>query len=74
MLVGEKGRGDEYGICADETYSLLELAEMFGGEVEILPATKTSRSSEAIDSAKIKALGWKQKRTLAGYIKEITEK
>lgn len=71
LLAGEKGNGDEFGICAKETFSLLDVAQMFGGEIEMLPATSTTRSVEAIDPAKIKALGWKQEHTLPEYIEEI---
>ncbi len=71
ILAGQKGQGDNYGICAKETHSILEVAEMFGGKIIMLAQTKTSRSSEAIDSAKIKKLGWKQKHTLKQYIEEI---
>ncbi len=74
ILAGTKGQGDNYGICAKEVYSLLEVAKMFGGKIKMLEQTKTSRSSEAIDSAKIKKLGWQQKHNLAGYIKEIKKK
>lgn len=71
VLAGEKGSNDEYAICAKEVYSLLDVAHMFGGEVVLLPATKTSRSSGAMDTSKLEALGWQQKHTLDGYIKEI---
>lgn len=71
ILAGQKGQGDNYGICAKEIHSLLEVAKMFGTKIKILPQTKTSRSTEAIDSKKIKALGWKQKHTLKKYIAEI---
>ena len=70
ILASEKGENDEFGICADDTYSLLDLTKMFGGEVEFLPPTKSTRSSEAIDASKIKALGWKQEHKLADYIEE----
>ncbi len=68
ILAGEKGANDEYGICASEVYSLQDVATMFGGDIKLLPQTKTSRSSGAIDCAKIKALGWQQRRTLTDYI------
>ncbi len=70
ILAGQKGQGDNYGICAKEIHSLLEVAKMFGTKIKMLPQTKTSRSTEAIDSKKIKALGWKQKHTLKKYIEE----
>lgn len=71
ILAGTKGKNDEYGICAKEVHSLLEVAKMFGGKIKMLAQTKTSRSSEAIDSLKIKKLGWKQKYTLKQYIADI---
>lgn len=71
VLAGEKGEGDEYGICAAETYSLLDIARMFGGHLEYSSPTKSTRSIEAIDSANIKGLGWKQRHTIEAYIHDI---
>ncbi|MEK7581920.1 MAG: NAD-dependent epimerase/dehydratase family protein [Patescibacteria group bacterium] len=72
ILVGEKGKGDEYGIGAKESFSLLEVAKMFGEKIEMLPPTKTTRSeSSSIDISKIESLGWKQKRNLTEYIKSV---
>jgi nucleoside-diphosphate-sugar epimerase len=52
---------------------LLELTQMFGGEVEMLPPTKTTRSSQDMDTSKIAGLGWKQKHSLAEYIAQHVE-
>ncbi len=71
ILVGEQGEGDEYGIGAQESYSIREVAELFGGEIVLLPQRTTSRPSSAIDTTKVKALGWKQNRTLTEYIADI---
>ncbi len=71
ILAAEKGEGDGYGIGADDCHSLLEVAEMFGGEIEMLPRTKSTRSSAEVDSTKIKALGWKPAKTLKEYIESI---
>jgi UDP-glucose 4-epimerase len=68
VLIAEKGDIDEYAISSEDVYSLLEVAKMFGGEVEIAPATKSTRSSGAEDTTKLKLLGWKQEHTLADYI------
>lgn len=70
LLVGEKGAQDEYAISAKEEYSLLDVVEMFGAKAEILPPTKTTRSSKAEDTSKLQELGWRQKRTLREYIKQ----
>ncbi len=71
ILAGQKGLGDNYNICAKETYSLLDVAHLLGGKIKMLPQTKTSFSAESMDSKNIKKLGWKQKHTLKQYIEEI---
>lgn len=71
ILAGERGEGDEYGICAAETYNLLDVARMFGGYLEYSSPTQSTRSSEAVDSMKIKTLGWKQDHTLPEYVAGI---
>ncbi|HEY5383403.1 MAG TPA: NAD-dependent epimerase/dehydratase family protein [Candidatus Paceibacterota bacterium] len=71
LIAAEKGTNDEYAICAKETYSLLEVAHAFGGEVSFLPPTPTTRSSGTMDVSKLEALGWKQQHTLEEYIQEI---
>lgn len=73
VLAGEKGQGDEYGICAKESFSLLDVARMFGGHLEYSIPTKSTRSSEAVDSKKIKDLGWIQKHNLSDYVEQIKE-
>ncbi len=71
LIAAEKGEGDGYGIGTKECYSLLEVANMFGGEIEMTPQTKSTRSSSEVDSTKVEALGWKPTKTLKGYIEEI---
>ncbi len=67
MLIAEKGIRDEYAICAAEVYSLNDLADLFGLEKQYAPATKSSRSTGADDTSKLKALGWSQSHTLESY-------
>ncbi len=71
ILIGEKGKPDEYAICAKEVFSLLDVAKMFGCEVVMRPQTKTSRSSGADDTSKLEALGWRQTKKLEDYIELI---
>lgn len=73
ILVAEKGSGDEYGISAKETYSLLDVAHLFGLEVRILPATASTRSSTETDTSKLTHLGWEQKHTLRAYIEDCKD-
>jgi UDP-glucose 4-epimerase len=70
-LVGERGGADEYAISAKEEYSLLDVVHMLGAAVEMLPSTKSTRSSQADDTSKLRALGWEQKHTLAEYLNGV---
>jgi UDP-glucose 4-epimerase len=71
VLAAEKGNNDEYAICAHEVYSLLDIANWFGGAIEMVPQTKSSRSSGTMDVSKLENLGWKQHESLESYIHEI---
>jgi len=71
VMVGEKGSGDGYGIASKDCYSAREVAELFGGEIEMMPARKTSRPSANVDTTKIEELGWKPQHTLKEYIKSV---
>jgi UDP-glucose 4-epimerase len=70
LLVGEKGEGDEFGLGADESYSILEVANFFGCEIEMLPERAGNRMGAALDTTKARAIGWSQKRKLKDYIKQ----
>jgi UDP-glucose 4-epimerase len=71
VLIGEQGEGDGYGISSDKSYSILEVARMFGGEIEMLPERLGNRMSGKVVTEKIKALGWRTKHNLKDYINEI---
>jgi UDP-glucose 4-epimerase len=71
VLVGEKGHGDEYGIGAQESFSILDAAKMFGGAVVMLPERAGNRQTSAVDSSKIRSLGWRQARQLDTYVREL---
>ena len=68
VIIGERGENDEYAISAEEVHSLLDVAHLYGGEVEFLEATKSTRSTGSEDTSKLEALGWSQKHTLEEYI------
>jgi len=72
LRVGERGHGDEYGLGSPESYSILEVAEMFGGTVEMLPEKKGNRMNGVLDVRRAtNELGWEAKHTLPTYIKEV---
>ena len=58
LMVGEKGKGDGYCIGNGKEYSVLEIAELFGGEIQMLPERKGDRNYSKIDPTKMKGLGW----------------
>lgn len=71
LLVGEKGEGDEFGLGAKEAYSVIEVAEMFGGNVEMLPERQGNRMSAMLDDAKSRMLGWEPTRRLPEYMETL---
>ena len=73
MLIGTKGSGDEYGIGNPKGYTILEVANIFGGEIEMLPTRAGNRMIATVVSDKTRALGWIPKKKLEDYIKECKE-
>lgn len=68
MLIGEKGHGDEYGIGNLTGYSVLEVAKIFGGEIQMLPERRGNRMVASVVSDKTRALGWVPVVKLEDYI------
>ncbi len=71
ILVGEKGDGDEFGLGADESYSVLDVARLFGGDIVMLPERKGNRMDAILDTSRARALGWAPKKKLTDYITEV---
>jgi UDP-glucose 4-epimerase len=70
--VGEKGRGDEYGLGNEESFSILEVAKMFGGKIKMMPNRKGNRMDTKVDYSKtFKEFGWKAEKSLRNYIEDI---
>ena len=74
ILVGENGYGDEFGIGSPDSYSIKEIAEMFGGKIDMLPERKGNRMTADVMTAKTEALGWKPTKSIKEYIKEMKTK
>ena len=43
ILIGENGYGDDFGIGCKDSYTILQVADMFGGNVVMLPERKGNR-------------------------------
>jgi len=67
ILIGEKGKG-EYCLGSKEEYSILKVAKMFGGKIEMQEAKKGDRNYSKINLNRIERLGWKARRSLKSYI------
>ena len=73
-LIAENGYGDEFGIGAEESYTIKEIAELFGGNIEMLPERRGNRLLGEVITEKTKNLGWYQKNSLKDYIKYLITK
>lgn len=73
MLAGDKGEGDDFNIANDESYSILEVAALFGGAITMLPPHPGNRTESTVSSEKMRTLGWKLKHNLKDYIRDCVE-
>lgn len=73
ILVGEKGNGDEYGIGNPEKFTILEVAKLFNGKIEMLPERPGNRQTAEVLIKKTQSLGWTPKIKLADYINSLRE-
>jgi UDP-glucose 4-epimerase len=70
ILIGENGYGDDFGIGCEKSYTVLEVAKMFGGDIEMLPERRGNRMVADVITEKTMKLGWSPKKTLNNYIQE----
>lgn len=72
VLVGERGEGDEYGLGHHDSYSILEVAEMFGSPIEYLEERPGNRQNSSADTKRARLeLGWAPQHNLPDYIASI---
>jgi len=71
ILVAKYGSGDEYGIGSKESFSVLEIAQFFGGEIQYLPERKGNRMESDVLTKKIRSLGWQEKNSIVNYINKL---
>jgi UDP-glucose 4-epimerase len=71
VLVGEKGLGDNFGIGSDDSFSIIEVANMYGGNIQMLPERKGNRMTAKVVTSKTKNLGWSPKNSLKEHIKNL---
>ena len=73
ILVGKNGYGNDFGIGSLETYSVLEIAKMFGGDIEMLPQRKGNRVGSDLVISKTQNLGWKVTKRVDEYIEQLRD-
>lgn len=70
-LVGEHGQGDGYAVGSEESYSVLDIARMFGGPIKMLTPRPGNRMHASLNSEKTQALGWAPQYSVSQYIKQL---
>lgn len=70
ILVGNRGEGDNFGIGANQSYTIIQLAKMIGLPIKFLSAKAGNRMHGTLKISKIKKLGWIQQYNLRDYIKK----
>ncbi len=71
ILVGEKGNGDGYTLSNQKEYSVLEIAQAFGGQIEMIDGQPgRTESGNAPDKARTE-LGWETTIDIMDYIKDF---
>ena len=71
IMVGDQGYGDEFGIGSPESFSILEIVNLFGGKIEMLPERRGNRMTADVITEKTQALGWKAEYSVPNYIEEL---
>ena len=74
-LAWTKGKQNEYMLCTNKTYSILEIAKMFGSKFKFLKSRPGDRfgSIKSNNNAK-KILGFTAKKDIKSYIKDFVSK
>jgi len=73
IVIGEQGQGDEYGIGSPESYTVLDIAKMYGAEIHMLPEREGNRMIADVITSKTEGLGWKAKRNIKDYIEKLRQ-
>jgi UDP-glucose 4-epimerase len=74
ILIGEKGQGDGYTLGHAQKYSIIEIAEAFGGPINYIDGYPgRAESGEAPNKAR-EELGWDTVVDILDYIKDFVQK
>lgn len=68
-----EGSGDNYCFACPDSYSIDQLADMFGGPKILIPPRQGNRISAGFDLTKVNALGWSATTKLPNIIDQLRE-
>ena len=68
LLVTENAVGDLYGIGSDDSYTVMQVAEMISDNIEFSLEKKGNRTGALVENSKLKALGWSPNFNLQEYV------
>lgn len=73
ILVGKKGIGDNFGIGADKSFTIIEIAKMLKMNYKMMSAKKGNRLDATLKTSKTKKLGWKSLKSLKSYLNSYAQ-
>ncbi|MGW2547919.1 NAD-dependent epimerase/dehydratase family protein [Kitasatospora sp. NPDC001574] len=71
LLCAERGSGDGYLLGRGEEHRLVDVARMFGTEIEMVTARRGERVGGRADNSLARELGWEPRISLPDYIAEF---
>jgi UDP-glucose 4-epimerase len=71
ILVGKRGRGDGYALGALRSYSVLEIANAFGGPVELIEGYAGRMESQNDPTKAREELGWEPTVDILDYVADF---
>jgi len=74
IMVGEKGNGDGYTLGNTKEYSVLEIAEAFGGPIKLIDGNPGRIESDTAPDKARSELGWETTLDILDYIKDFIQK
>lgn len=68
IIVAKKGSGDDFGIGANQSYSITDVAVIIGMPYKLTKEKKGNRLDASLKTSKTKKLGWEPKFCLRNYL------
>lgn len=71
LLAAESGSGDGYGIGNPKSYTIIDVADLFGGAKEMIPERPGNRMNGPVVNEKLISMGWRPQTELVDYINHL---